>query len=139
MPRSSASSGPASCPSLGLQGGFVEVSKDHVRVLANVAERCEDINIDKAGAQLAKANQDVINPALGVDLAIALEAWPGRRPGSIGRRKSKRGSRRPTPSGGSSTVAVSIDSLATEPRHCRPRKPTAGGPPSLLTICLFGS
>jgi F-type H+-transporting ATPase subunit epsilon len=60
--------------SLCLQGGFVEVSNDHVRVLANVAERCEDINIEKARADLAKANQDVINPALGVDPAVALEA-----------------------------------------------------------------
>jgi F-type H+-transporting ATPase subunit epsilon len=60
--------------SLCLQGGFVEVSNDHVRVLANVAERCEDVNIEKARADLAKANQDVINPALGVDPAVALEA-----------------------------------------------------------------
>jgi F-type H+-transporting ATPase subunit epsilon len=57
-----------------VQGGFVEVSNDHVRVLANVAEPCEDIDVEKARADLAKANQDVINPALGVDPAVALEA-----------------------------------------------------------------
>jgi len=60
--------------SLCVQGGFAEVSNDHVRVLANIAERCEDIDVEKARADLAKANQDVVNPALGVDPAVALEA-----------------------------------------------------------------
>jgi F0F1-type ATP synthase epsilon subunit len=60
--------------SLCLQSGSVEVSNDHVRALANVAKRCEDVNIENPRADLAKANQDVINPALGVDPAVALEA-----------------------------------------------------------------
>jgi F-type H+-transporting ATPase subunit epsilon len=60
--------------SMCVQGGFVEVSGDHVRVLANVAERCEDIDAEKARTDLARASQDVINPALGVDPAVALEA-----------------------------------------------------------------
>jgi F-type H+-transporting ATPase subunit epsilon len=59
---------------LSVHGGFVEISDDHVRVLANVAERAEEIDIEKARAELAKANQDVINPSLGVDPAVALEA-----------------------------------------------------------------
>ena len=59
---------------LGVHGGFVEISDDHVRVLANIAERSEEIDIGKAQADLAQANQDVINPALGVDPAVALDA-----------------------------------------------------------------
>jgi F-type H+-transporting ATPase subunit epsilon len=59
---------------LSVHGGFVEVLPDHVRVLANVAERAEEIDIEKAKADLARANQEVINPALGVDPAVALEA-----------------------------------------------------------------
>jgi F-type H+-transporting ATPase subunit epsilon len=59
---------------LSVQGGFVEVLPDHVRVLANIAERAEEIDIEKAKADLARANEQVINPALGVDPAVALEA-----------------------------------------------------------------
>jgi F-type H+-transporting ATPase subunit epsilon len=59
---------------LGVHGGFVEISDDHVRVLANIAERAEEIDAEKARAELAKANQDVINPSLGVDPAVALDA-----------------------------------------------------------------
>ena len=59
---------------LSVHGGFVEISDDHVRVLANVAERAEEIDAAKARADFDKANQDVINPALGVDPAVALEA-----------------------------------------------------------------
>jgi F-type H+-transporting ATPase subunit epsilon len=59
---------------LSVQGGFVEVSDQNVRVLANVAERAEEIDIEKARVELAKANQDVINPSLGVDPAVALDA-----------------------------------------------------------------
>jgi F-type H+-transporting ATPase subunit epsilon len=59
---------------LSVHGGFVEISDDHVRVLANIAERAEEIDAAKARADLDKANQDAINPALGVDPAAALEA-----------------------------------------------------------------
>jgi F-type H+-transporting ATPase subunit epsilon len=59
---------------LSVQGGFVEVLPDHVRVLANVAERAEEIDVERARADLSRANQDLINPALGVDPAVALDA-----------------------------------------------------------------
>jgi F-type H+-transporting ATPase subunit epsilon len=59
---------------LSVHGGFVEISDDHVRVLANIAERAEEIDAAKARADLDKANQDVINPAIGVDPAVALDA-----------------------------------------------------------------
>src|ERR1043165_4758830 len=59
---------------LSLQGGFVEVLPGNVRVLANIAERAEEIDIERAKADLARANEQMINPALGVDPAVALEA-----------------------------------------------------------------
>ena len=59
---------------LSVQGGFVEVQADHARVLANVAERAEEIDVERAKKDLAKAQEEVINPALGVDPAVALDA-----------------------------------------------------------------
>ena len=59
---------------LSLQGGFVEVLPGNVRVLANLAELAEDINIERARTELQKANEDLLNPALGVDPAVALDA-----------------------------------------------------------------
>jgi F-type H+-transporting ATPase subunit epsilon len=40
---------------IAIQGGFVEVLPDHVRVLADVAERAEDIDLNRAKAELADA------------------------------------------------------------------------------------
>jgi F-type H+-transporting ATPase subunit epsilon len=59
---------------LSVQGGFVEVLPDHVRVLANVAERAEEIDVQRAKDDLKRAEQQVVNPALGVDPAVALDA-----------------------------------------------------------------
>src|SRR3954452_11788482 len=59
---------------LSVQGGFVEVLPDHVRVLANIAERAEEIDVDKAKADLTRANDQVFNASLGVDPAVALDA-----------------------------------------------------------------
>jgi F-type H+-transporting ATPase subunit epsilon len=60
--------------SLSVQGGFVEVLPDHVRVLANIAERAEEIDVDRAKEDLKTAQEQVINAALGVDPAVALDA-----------------------------------------------------------------
>jgi F-type H+-transporting ATPase subunit epsilon len=59
---------------LSVQGGFVEVLSDHVRVLAHVAERAEEIDVEKARQDLKKAEEWLGNPALGVDPAMALDA-----------------------------------------------------------------
>ena len=62
---------------LSVQGGFVEISDNHVRVLANVAERAEEIDVARAKEELRRANEQVnnlINPSLGVDPAVALDA-----------------------------------------------------------------
>jgi F-type H+-transporting ATPase subunit epsilon len=59
---------------LALHGGFVEVLPEQVRILANIAEKAEEIDVEKARAALQKAEDDMVNPALGVDPACALEA-----------------------------------------------------------------
>ncbi len=66
---------------LSVQGGFVEVLPDHVRVLANAAERAEDIDVERARQELRQAQAQIVNPAVGVDPAISLEtlAWAQAR------------------------------------------------------------
>jgi F-type H+-transporting ATPase subunit epsilon len=59
---------------LSVQGGFVEVLPDHVRVLANAAERAEEIDVERARADLRTAQSQVVNPAVGVDPAVSLDA-----------------------------------------------------------------
>jgi F-type H+-transporting ATPase subunit epsilon len=46
-----------------LQGGFLEVLADHVRVLADRAERAEDIDLERARTDLARANEQLANVA----------------------------------------------------------------------------
>src|SRR5580698_7355962 len=43
--------------SLSVQGGFIEVLPEHVRVLANLAERSEDIDVERAKADLKRAEE----------------------------------------------------------------------------------
>ena len=59
---------------LSIHGGFVEVLDDHVRVLADCAERAEEIDIQRAKAALQRAQEEGLNPALGVDPGSALLA-----------------------------------------------------------------
>lgn len=54
--------------------GFVEVAEDHVRVLADAAEKKEEIDIQRAKEALRRSQDTSINPALGVDPAAALIA-----------------------------------------------------------------
>jgi F-type H+-transporting ATPase subunit epsilon len=57
---------------LAVYGGFVEVLPDRVRVLADDAERKEDIDVTKAQAVLEKANADLQAAGIASDPAIAL-------------------------------------------------------------------
>lgn len=57
-----------------VHGGFVEVLPDRVRVLADAAEKAEEIDVERARRAIARAEQQLVNPALGVDPAQALEA-----------------------------------------------------------------
>jgi len=55
-----------------VQGGFLEVRDNHVRVLATTAERAEEIDLERAREALREAQRQAVNPA--VDPAAALEA-----------------------------------------------------------------
>ena len=59
---------------LAVHSGFIEVLNDHVRVLANIAEPREEIDVERARKALQRAQEESINPSLGVDPAAALEA-----------------------------------------------------------------
>jgi F-type H+-transporting ATPase subunit epsilon len=59
---------------LAVDGGFVEVLDDHVRVLADLAEKAEDIDLPRAKADLQKAQGELANTAADVDPGIALAA-----------------------------------------------------------------
>jgi len=58
---------------LAVQGGFLEVLPEHVRVLANLAERAEDINLEQARTGLALAEAQVAATASSGDPAAALD------------------------------------------------------------------
>jgi F-type H+-transporting ATPase subunit epsilon len=59
---------------MAVHGGFLEVADDQVRVLADTAERAEEIDIPRARTALQRAMEDGENPAVGVDPAQALAA-----------------------------------------------------------------
>ena len=56
-----------------VHGGFLEVLEDHVRVLADAAERAEEINVERARAAQTRAQQQVNNPAEAPTATAALE------------------------------------------------------------------
>jgi F-type H+-transporting ATPase subunit epsilon len=57
---------------LAVHGGFLEILSDHVRVLADAAERGEEIDVQRAQAALKRAEEQVSNASLGVDPAAPL-------------------------------------------------------------------
>jgi F-type H+-transporting ATPase subunit epsilon len=59
---------------LAVHGGFLEVLGDQVRILADKAERAEEIDVERARADLKRAQEEVFNASLGVDPAFALGA-----------------------------------------------------------------
>ena len=60
---------------LAVSGGFIEVLPGHVRVLADVAERAEDINVERAKAALKRAQEDLAKAGTsGEDPALATTA-----------------------------------------------------------------
>src|ERR1043165_2384706 len=52
---------------MAVHGGFLEVADDHVRVLADTAERAEEIDIPRAQRALQRSLDEGNNPAVGVD------------------------------------------------------------------------
>jgi len=61
--------------SLALKHGFVEVFDNHVRVLADEAERGTEIDVTQAEKDLRHAEHEMVNPAVSMDIAAALIAW----------------------------------------------------------------
>ena len=59
---------------LAVHNGFLEVVEDHVRVLADAAERAEEIDVERAREALRRAQEQALTPAIGIDPGIALEA-----------------------------------------------------------------
>ncbi len=55
-------------------GGYVEVGPDRIRVLANRAESADEIDVERAQAALRRAEERILNPAPGIDVARALNA-----------------------------------------------------------------
>jgi len=61
--------------SMAIKQGFVEVLDNHVRVLADTAERGNEIDITQAKRDLERAQQAMTNPVIDMDIAAALIAW----------------------------------------------------------------
>ncbi|MGA2134079.1 MAG: F0F1 ATP synthase subunit epsilon [Bryobacteraceae bacterium] len=59
---------------LAVHKGYLEVLGDKVRVLATAAERAEEIDVERAKVAMKRAEEQMINPSLGVDPAAALSA-----------------------------------------------------------------
>ena len=59
---------------IAVSGGFLEVKDDNVRVLADAAERAEDINVERAQRALEKAKRQLADPNSGVEPSVSLEA-----------------------------------------------------------------
>ena len=55
-------------------GGIVEVLPDRVRVLADVAEQADQIDAQRAQESERRANQRLLHPELGIDVARALNS-----------------------------------------------------------------
>jgi F-type H+-transporting ATPase subunit epsilon len=60
--------------SIAVCGGFLEIKDNVVRVLTDVAEKGTEIDVSKAEKELKHAQDAMVNPALGVDIASALIA-----------------------------------------------------------------
>jgi F-type H+-transporting ATPase subunit epsilon len=60
--------------SLAIGGGFLEIHNNVVRVLTDFAEKAQEIDVSAAEKDLKQAQDAVINPALGIDIAAALIA-----------------------------------------------------------------
>ena len=59
---------------LSVCGGFLEVKADHVRILANIAEKAEEIDVERARKALERAQERLGKASLGIDPARALAA-----------------------------------------------------------------
>jgi F-type H+-transporting ATPase subunit epsilon len=59
---------------LSIMGGWLEVLPDRVRVLATAAEFADEVDVQRAEQALQRANERLLHPVPGVDVARALSA-----------------------------------------------------------------
>ncbi len=57
-----------------IHGGFLEVLRDHARVLTDAAERADEIDEARARVSLQRAQERLEKPVEGMDVARALNA-----------------------------------------------------------------
>ena len=60
--------------SIAINGGYLEINDNVVRVLGDTAEKSQEIDVSQAEKDLKQAQDAMINPALGMDIAAALIA-----------------------------------------------------------------
>jgi F-type H+-transporting ATPase subunit epsilon len=60
--------------SVAIRGGFLEINNNVVRVLTDIGEKGTEIDVAQAEKDLKHAQDAMINPALGMDIAAALIA-----------------------------------------------------------------
>jgi F-type H+-transporting ATPase subunit epsilon len=60
--------------SIAIAGGFLEINDNVVRVLTDSAEKGPEIDVSRAEKDLKQAQDAMVNPALGIDIASALIA-----------------------------------------------------------------
>ena len=60
--------------SFAIAGGFLEIKDNVVRVLSDKAEKGPEIDVTKAEQELKHAQDAMVNPAFGIDIASALIA-----------------------------------------------------------------
>lgn len=61
--------------SIAIRGGFLEINNNIVRVLTDEAEKGHEIDVSKAEKELKQAQDAMVNPAFGIDIAAALIAY----------------------------------------------------------------
>ena len=59
---------------IAIHSGFLEILNNHVRVLTYIAEKGHEIDVTRAEKALKQAQDEMINPELGIDIASALIA-----------------------------------------------------------------
>jgi F-type H+-transporting ATPase subunit epsilon len=59
---------------LAVHGGFIEVLPDHVRVLATVAQKADEVNVEKAAADLRRAQEQLTSAASSEEADAALDS-----------------------------------------------------------------
>jgi F-type H+-transporting ATPase subunit epsilon len=60
---------------MAIRGGYLEILNDNVRVLTDQAEKSQEIDVTQAEKDLRQAEQEMINPGIGMDIAAALIAY----------------------------------------------------------------